>query len=174
MQEKTAPVFVIATSNEISSLPPELLRKGRFDEIFFVDLPKQVERQEILAIHLAKRHRDPQRFDLASLADEMEGFSGAEIEQVVISALYDAFEAEHELTQGDLRSNIRQTVPLSQTMSERITALRNWARTHARPASTDDGATVPWMQSGDGERSALADGLEAAQAGGAAQARDGL
>jgi hypothetical protein len=146
MQEKTAPVFVIATSNDISSLPPELLRKGRFDEIFFVDLPQSAEREDILAIHLAKRHRDPHLFDLAALSREMEGFSGAEIEQVVISALYDAFEAERELSQGDLRRNIRQTVPLSQTMSERITALRNWARTHARPASRDVGATVPWMQ----------------------------
>jgi SpoVK/Ycf46/Vps4 family AAA+-type ATPase len=156
MQEKTAPVFVIATSNDISSLPPELLRKGRFDEIFFVDLPKLAERQEILAIHLAKRHRDPRRFDLLALARESEGFSGAEIEQVVISALYDAFEAERQLSQGDLRSNIRQTVPLSQTVSERITALRDWARTHARPASKDDGATVPWMQAADG-RASLSD-----------------
>jgi SpoVK/Ycf46/Vps4 family AAA+-type ATPase len=146
MQEKTAPVFVIATSNDISSLPPELLRKGRFDEIFFVDLPRPAERQEILAIHLAKRHRAPRRFDLVALAREMEGFSGAEIEQAVISALYDAFEAERRLVQEDLVRNVRQTVPLSQTMDERITALRNWARTHARPASIDDGATVPWMQ----------------------------
>jgi SpoVK/Ycf46/Vps4 family AAA+-type ATPase len=145
MQEKTAPVFVIATSNDISSLPPEILRKGRFDEIFFIDLPKRKERQEILSIHLAKRHRDPLRFDLVGLAQEMEGFSGAEIEQVIISALYDAFEADRELSNQDLRRNIQQTVPLSQTMKERITALRNWARTHARMASVDAGATVPWM-----------------------------
>jgi SpoVK/Ycf46/Vps4 family AAA+-type ATPase len=147
MQEKTAPVFVIATSNDISSLPPELLRKGRFDEIFFIDLPNQSERQEILTIHLARRHRDPERFDVLHLAREMEGFSGAEIEQLVISALYDAFEGGRELTDKDLGQNIRQTVPLSQTMEERITALRNWARTHARLASSDGGATVPWMES---------------------------
>jgi SpoVK/Ycf46/Vps4 family AAA+-type ATPase len=145
MQEKTVPVFVIATSNDISSLPPELLRKGRFDEIFFVDLPGEQERREILSIHLARRHRDPVRFDLDSLAQETEGFSGAEIEQVIISALYDAFEAEHELTDADLRRNIQETIPLSQTMKERITALRNWARTHARSASTTVSATVPWM-----------------------------
>jgi SpoVK/Ycf46/Vps4 family AAA+-type ATPase len=147
MQEKTAPVFVIATSNDISSLPPELLRKGRFDEIFFVDLPSQAERREIWSIHLARRHRDPLQFDLDLMARETEGFSGAEIEQVIISALYDAFEAERELTDGDLRYNIRQTIPISQTMSERITALRNWARTHARSASTSIEATVPWMAS---------------------------
>jgi len=147
MQEKTAPVFVIATSNDISSLPPELLRKGRFDEIFFIDLPDLQERQEILAIHLARRHRDPARFDLFSLAQEMEGFSGAEIEQAIISALYDAFEADRELTDQDLHRNIGQTVPLSKTMHEPISALRNWARTHARLASVDEGATVPWMAS---------------------------
>ena len=145
MQEKTAPVFVIATSNDISALPPELLRKGRFDEIFFIDLPFLQERQEIFSIHLAKRHRDPSRFDLAGLSQETEGFSGAEIEQAIISALYDAFEAGGDLGDEDLLRNIRQTVPLSQTMKEQITALRNWARTHARLASTDAGATVPWM-----------------------------
>jgi ATP-dependent 26S proteasome regulatory subunit len=150
MQEKSAPVFVIATSNDISSLPPELLRKGRFDELFFVDLPSLDERQEIWAIHLAKRHRDPRRFDLLALAHETEGFSGAEIEQAVISALYDAFEAGRELSQGDLRSNVRQTVPLAQTMDEQISKLRDWARTHARPASRDDGATVPWMEAAEG------------------------
>jgi SpoVK/Ycf46/Vps4 family AAA+-type ATPase len=169
MQEKTAPVFVIATSNDITSLPPELLRKGRFDEIFFVDLPKQVEREEILAIHLARRHRAPRRFDLQALAREMEGFSGAEIEQAVISALYDAFEAEGRLTQEDLHRNVRQTVPLSQTMSERITALRNWARTHARPASRDDDAEVPWMQSDGG---GLIDHAGAPSVGGAVRGRE--
>ena len=147
MQEKTAPVFVIATSNDISSLPPELLRKGRFDEIFFVDLPSEGERREVLSIHLARRHRDPLQFDLDALVRVSEGFSGAEIEQAIISALYDAFEAERELTSDDVLRNIRQTIPLSQTMKERITALRNWARTHARSASTNVNATVPWMAS---------------------------
>jgi SpoVK/Ycf46/Vps4 family AAA+-type ATPase len=156
MQEKTAPVFVIATSNDISALPPELLRKGRFDEIFFIDLPRLEERKEIFAIHLAKRQRDPSRFDLAGLARETEGFSGAEIEQAVISALYDAFEAgggqggEDLLCDEDLLRNIRQTVPLSQTMKEQITALRNWARTHARLAAIGDESTVPWMVAAGG------------------------
>jgi SpoVK/Ycf46/Vps4 family AAA+-type ATPase len=145
LQEKTTPVFVIATSNNIHLLPPELLRKGRFDEIFFVDLPTQEEREEIFGIHLAKRRRDPNRFDLAGLAREGEGFSGAEIEQVVISGLYDAFDdGERELTEEDLRHAIAATVPLSRTMREQVNALRNWARTHARQASYDPQAQVAW------------------------------
>ncbi len=136
LQEKTAPVFVIATSNDINMLPPELLRKGRFDEIFFVDLPTQTEREEIWGIHLAKRGRDPKQFDLTQLARETEGFSGAEIEQVVIAGLYDAFDdGERELSEADLRRAIAATVPLSRTMREQVKALRDWARTHARPAS---------------------------------------
>jgi SpoVK/Ycf46/Vps4 family AAA+-type ATPase len=137
LQEKTAPVFVVATSNDVTMLPPELLRKGRFDEIFFIDLPNFEERQEIFAIHLLKRHRDPERFDLPRLAQETEGFSGAEIEQVIIAGLYDAFEAGQELEEANLLRNVVQSVPLSQTMRERVTALRNWARTHARPASSN-------------------------------------
>ena len=137
MQEKTAPVFVIATSNDITLLPPELLRKGRFDEIFFVDLPDFEERQEIFFIHLHKRRWDPDRFDLSRLAREADGFSGAEIEQTVIAGLYDAFEAGRELEEEYLLSNITQSIPLSQTMREHVTTLRNWARTHARPASSD-------------------------------------
>jgi SpoVK/Ycf46/Vps4 family AAA+-type ATPase len=154
MQEKSSPVFVIATSNDITDLPPELLRKGRFDEIFFVDLPAFEERQEVLAIHLAKRHRDPRRFDLIALARQSEGFSGAELEQAIISALYDAFEGDRELTDLDIIRNIEQTVPLSQTMREQVTMLRNWARTHARFASSDLEQTVPWMMSGVGEERA--------------------
>ncbi len=140
LQEKTAPVFVIATSNDIAMLPPELLRKGRFDEIFFVDLPDFEERQEIFAIHLLKRHRLPERFDLQRLARETEGFTGAEIEQAVIAGLYDAFEAGRDLEEEDLLRNIAQSIPLSQTMREQVTALRNWALTHARPASADASA----------------------------------
>jgi SpoVK/Ycf46/Vps4 family AAA+-type ATPase len=137
MQEKTAPVFVIATSNDITMLPPELLRKGRFDELFFVDLPSFEERQEIFFIHLKKRHWDSDLFDLPRLARETDGFSGAEIEQVIIAGLYDAFEAGRDLEEKDLLHNIAQSVPLSQTMREQVTVLRNWARTHARPASSD-------------------------------------
>jgi len=135
MQEKTSPVFVIATANDISKLPPEMLRKGRFDEIFFVDLPQVQERREIFAIHLAQRGRDPLSFDLAQLAIASKGFSGAEIEQVVISGLYDAFEEERELTTRDLLNNIQATLPLSQTMEKEIATLRRWGRSHARPAS---------------------------------------
>lgn len=145
MQEKTSPVFVIATSNDISGLPPELLRKGRFDEIFFVDLPDEEERREIWSIHLASRHRDPHKFSVDLLAQQSEGFSGAEIEQVIISALYDAFEQNHELTDNDLLGNIRRTVPLSQTMQEQVTELRAWARTHARSASAKGDEAVPWV-----------------------------
>lgn len=135
MQEKTSPVFVIGTANDISALPPEVLRKGRFDEIFFVDLPQAQERREIFAIHLARRGRDPLEYDLNELAMVSEGFSGAEIEQLIIDGLYDAFENERDLTDEDLFRNLKNTVPLSQTMETKITALRQWARTHARPAS---------------------------------------
>jgi SpoVK/Ycf46/Vps4 family AAA+-type ATPase len=135
LQEKTKPVFVIATANDISQLPPELLRKGRFDEIFFVDLPGPEERQEIFRIHLEKRHRSAEHFDLELAQQSSEGFSGAEIEQVIISALYDAFEHGRPLSTDDILKNLRETVPLSQTMAEHITALREWAKTRARNAS---------------------------------------
>ncbi len=135
MQEKTAPVFVVATANDISILPPEALRKGRFDEIFFIDLPSLAERQEIFTIHIRRRGRNPQDFDLEPLAELSENFSGAEIENAVISALYDAFEAGRDLTQTDLLEALRQTIPLARTMEAQIKALRQWARTHARPAS---------------------------------------
>ena len=135
MQEKTSPVFVIGTANDISALPPEILRKGRFDEIFFVDLPQLQERREIFAIHLARRGRDPLDYDLNQLAVVSDGFSGAEIEQVIFDGLYDAFENETELSDEDLFRNLKSTVPLSQTMEAKITALRQWARKHARPAS---------------------------------------
>ncbi len=102
LQDKTAPCFVVATANDVSALPPELLRKGRFDEIFFVDLPSALERAEIFAIHLRKRKRDPALFDLVTLAHETAGYSGAEIEQAVVSALYDAFDQEREVTTDDI------------------------------------------------------------------------
>jgi ATP-dependent 26S proteasome regulatory subunit len=137
MQEKTAPVFLIATANDISALPPELLRKGRFDEIFFLDLPSQRERMDIFRIHLTKRGRLPDQFDIKLMADLSKGFSGAEIEQVVISALYDSFDSGRELQNQDMISTIRQSVPLSHTMREAIDALRQWAQTRARPASGD-------------------------------------
>lgn len=135
MQEKTSPVFVISTANDITALPPELLRKGRFDEIFFVDLPQAEERRDIFAIHLAHRGREPLKYDLNKLALASEGFSGAEIEQALIEGLYDAFESEQDLTDEDILRSIEKTIPLSRTMEHKISALRQWARTHARPAS---------------------------------------
>jgi ATP-dependent 26S proteasome regulatory subunit len=135
LQEKTRPVFVISTANDISLLPPEIMRKGRFDEIFFVDLPTLEERAEIFRIHLFKRKRNPKEFDLELLAQYADGFSGAEVEQVIISSLYDAFEEERPLKTDDIVRNIKETVPLSRTMAEKISALRHWAESRARYAS---------------------------------------
>jgi hypothetical protein len=135
LSEKTAPVFVVATANDISQLPPELLRKGRLDEIFFVDLPSRDERQDIFRIHLTKRGRDAAQFDVAALAEASANFSGAEIEEAINSALYDAFYARTELTTPQVAAAIGQTVPLAKTMDEQISRLRNWAEGRARNAS---------------------------------------
>lgn len=136
MQEKTSPVFVMATANRVERLPGEFLRKGRFDEIFFVDLPNAEERQQIFKIHLTKRKRDITRFDLEQLAKVSEGFSGAEIEQGIIAAMYEAFAQDREFTQLDIIAAIKATLPLSRTMTEQVTALRDWARQRARPAAS--------------------------------------
>ncbi|MBN8691072.1 MAG: AAA family ATPase [Armatimonadetes bacterium] len=138
MQEKTKPVVIIATANDVSKLPPELLRKGRFDDIFFVDLPDAKERADIFAIHLKKRARDPKNYDLPRLAKAADGFSGAEIEQVVVGALFSAFGAGRELTNDDLEAEAKAQVPLSRTMAEEIDELRNWASIRARPSSKRD------------------------------------
>lgn len=135
LSEKTAPVFVVATANDISQLPPELLRKGRLDEIFFVDLPGREERAEIFRIHLGKRGRDAGLFDLDTLANSSFDFSGAEIEESINSALYDAFYAGQELTTDHVANALAQTVPLAKTMEERIGELRAWAEGRARNAS---------------------------------------
>lgn len=135
MQEKNSPVFVMATANRVERLPGEFLRKGRFDEIFFVDLPTREERQEIFKIHLAKRRREISRFDLESLANVSDGYSGAEIEQGVIAAMYDAFAKDREFTQLDIIAAIKSTWPLSRTMTEQVAALRDWARQRSRPAA---------------------------------------
>lgn len=135
LSEKTAPVFVVATANDISELPPELLRKGRLDEIFFVDLPSGSEREDIFRIHLVRRGRDAAAFDLPALADASKDFSGAEIEQAVISALFEAFYQGTDLTTEHVLNELRQTVPLSRTMSEQINRLRSWAEGRARNAS---------------------------------------
>jgi len=143
LNEKQKPVFVMATANDISQLPPELLRKGRLDEIFFVDLPTTTERKKIFEIHIAKRRRDPAKFDLQRLAEESEGFSGAEIEEAIISALFDVFSASKELETPDVLKSIHETVPLSRTMSEKLSALRAWADGRARYASVQDGGAGP-------------------------------
>ncbi len=136
MQEKKSPVFVMATANRVDRLPGEFLRKGRFDEIFFVDLPNHEERTSIFNIHLSKRRTDISRFDLSQLGNVSEGFSGAEIEQAVIAAMYEAFAQEREFTQLDIISAVKSTTPLSRTMTEQVSALRDWARLRARPAAT--------------------------------------
>jgi SpoVK/Ycf46/Vps4 family AAA+-type ATPase len=135
LQEKQVPVFVIATANRVDQLPPELVRKGRFDEIFFVDLPDAAERTEIWRIHLLKRNRNPEEFDLHTLAMASDGLSGAEIEQAVIDALYDAFDQNRPLQMNDLLGVLQETIPLSTMMQEEINALRTWAHQRARQAS---------------------------------------
>lgn len=135
MQEKQAPVFVVATANDVSQLPPELLRKGRFDEIFFVDLPNEGERRSIFAIHIGKRKRPLEGFDLDRLAGVTDGFSGAEIEGIVVNGLYAAFAAGRDLEQADLETAAARMIPLSRTMEHRISELREWARTRTIPAS---------------------------------------
>lgn len=127
MQDRTGSVFVVATSNNVAKLPPELLRKGRFDEIFFVDLPDEQTREQILSIHLSHRNHDPNRFDLRSVAEASPGFSGAELEQVVVSALYTSFSDGNSLTTEILLQESKNTRPLSITRSEHIQALRDWA-----------------------------------------------
>jgi len=135
LSEKDAPVFVVATANDISNLPPELLRKGRFDEIFFVDLPAPAEREEIFRIHLARRGRDAGLFKLSELVATSSGFSGAEIEQAIISGLFDAFSERGQLSTEQVLAALRETVPLSRTMDEQIGRLRAWAEGRARGAS---------------------------------------
>ncbi|MDR9405555.1 MAG: AAA family ATPase, partial [Halothece sp. Uz-M2-17] len=136
MQEKESPVFVMATANRVERLPGEFLRKGRFDEIFFVDLPNTEERGDIFRIHLQKRRSDISRFDVEQLAKLSEGFSGAEIEQALIAAMYDAFAQDREFTQLDIIAALKSTLPLSRTMTEQVNALREWAHQRARPASS--------------------------------------
>jgi len=135
LSEKSAPVFVVATANDISQLPPELLRKGRFDEIFFIDLPGTEEREEIFRIHLGKRGRDAEAFDTAACAGASRELSGAEIEESINSALYDAFHSHCEVTTEHILAALAQTVPLAKTMDEQVSRLRHWAIGRARNAS---------------------------------------
>jgi SpoVK/Ycf46/Vps4 family AAA+-type ATPase len=137
LQEHRSLVFVAATANEVERLPPELARRGRFDEIFFVDLPSAKERQDILRIQLVRRGRDPQAFATDALGEELENFSGAELEQVVTSALFRAYANKRELTVPDLRAAARETTPLAILYEEKIQALRAWGKARARRASAD-------------------------------------
>ncbi|MCB1646693.1 MAG: AAA family ATPase, partial [Pseudomonadales bacterium] len=127
MAERKSSVFLVATSNDVTSLPPELIRKGRLDEIFFVDLPTSALRQEIIAIHLAKRGFDPVSFDTELLAEQSDGFSGAELEQAVVAALYSVSAAGEALSTEHILREIDSTYPLSVTMGEKINALRQWS-----------------------------------------------
>jgi len=138
MQDRIAPVFVAATCNNVTVLPPELIRKGRFDELFFVDLPNQSERKQIFAIQLNKRKRNPADFDLDRVAATATGFSGAEIDAAVQSALYAAYNGKQALTTQVLLDVLSQTVPLSTTRAEEIQSQRAWARERAVPASAGD------------------------------------
>jgi hypothetical protein len=135
MQEKTAPVFVGATANEVEVLPPEILRKGRFDELFYMGLPSKEERREILSIHLRKRNLDPERYDMDYLAQSTQGYNGAELEQGVISAIFEAMSVKTDLTEHMLANALRNIVPLSRTMRERIEKIEAWARDRAMKAS---------------------------------------
>ena len=134
LQEHRAPVFVVATANDIEALPPELLRKGRFDEIFFVDLPTAEVRKQIFAIHLRKRNRDPAKFDLDALSEASEEYSGSEIEQAVISALHEAYAQKSDIDTERVVAVVKGSPPLSATMAEKVAALRRWAKGRCVPA----------------------------------------
>jgi SpoVK/Ycf46/Vps4 family AAA+-type ATPase len=135
MSERTAAIFIVATANVIEQLPPELIRKGRVDEIFFLDLPDAATRAEIFAIHLRKRELDPADFDITALAAPAEGFSGAEIEQAIVAALYLARERQMPLNTSHIRDELERTRPLSRIMSEKVNQLRAWARDRTVPAN---------------------------------------
>ena len=145
MQEKEEPVFVLATSNNIDQLPPEMLRKGRFDEIFFVDLPGANTRSEILDIHLKKkgRHEEAESFNLNHLAEASVGYSGAELEEAVKDALFRAFDAGREVEEQDILRALEATYPLSKTMRENIEGMRKWAKYRARLASSEEKESLP-------------------------------
>lgn len=141
MSEISKPVFVVATANSVHQLPPELLRRGRFDELFFIDLPNYHERRNILEIHLNKRGWKPDLFDLPAIAQQTEGFSGAELEQIVVTALIEAFGHGRVVAQEDLERARRSTVPLSVTMEEKVFELRQWAEARCRRATSDSRVT---------------------------------
>ena len=135
LQEKKRPVFVIATANEIDQLPPELMRKGRFDEIFFVDLPNPTERAQIFDIHLRRFGRDPDKFRINQLVEKSRNFSGAEIREAIIAGMYEGFSRKQEFKSEDILKNIEETIPISRTMANKIQELRSWAGVRARRAN---------------------------------------
>jgi len=141
LQDKRSPVFVVATANDISALPPEFLRQGRFDEIFFAGLPEPAEREQILRIHLKRRRRDPERYALPDVARATGSFSGAELEQVVVSGLYRAFDAGRELESGDLLHTAGETFPLARARAREIAAMLRWAESGARFAGARPGVS---------------------------------
>jgi SpoVK/Ycf46/Vps4 family AAA+-type ATPase len=138
MQEKTSPVFVVATANDVTQLPPEFLRKGRWDELFFVDLPNCSEREVIWKIQIAKLGRNPEDFDCRQLARATEGFTGSEIESVFVEALYDGFNNQTEPSDLLIAKVLTQFVPLSTLMREQISTLKNWATGRARMATSSN------------------------------------
>jgi ATP-dependent 26S proteasome regulatory subunit len=143
MQERKRPVFLVATANSVTGLPPELLRKGRFDEIFFVDLPNAVEREAIFNIHLKRVGRDATKFNMKALVGETQGYTGSEIEEIINAAMYEAFYKKQKFTGGNddtllLVNAANATVPLSKTAPEKIEVLRSWAKTRARRASSSE------------------------------------
>ena len=156
MQEKTKPVFVVATANNISLLPSEMLRKGRFDEIFFVDLPTSIEREIIFKLHLDKMLKDSISEDfkitdklIKKLVDMTEGFVGAEIEQVIISAVFDAYSEDRILQEDDLYRAVKNTVPLSVTQQEQIASIREWANVRAVAATSHEDNEINTNKKGD-------------------------
>ena len=138
MQDRKRPVFLVATANNVMNMPPELLRAGRWDEVFYVDLPGELERQEILRIHVARRKRDPDKFDLKHIAGVTNLFSGAELEAVVTKGLFRAFSEGRDLSTDDMVIAEEETVPLAVTRREDISAMREWAKTRAVPASRSE------------------------------------
>jgi vesicle-fusing ATPase len=137
MQEHESEIFIAATANRIDLLPAELLRRGRFDQIFFIDLPTRVEREEIFSIHLKGKGNDPQDFNIPQLAQITKGWTGSEIEQVIISGMYEAFNENRKLTEDDLFVIFGNSVPLSITMEEQIKKIKSWAHNRAVPATKE-------------------------------------
>lgn len=151
MQEKSKPVFVVATANDVSQLPPEMLRKGRFDELFFVDLPNDIEREAIWKLVVERRNRKAIDFDLQQLSRASVGLTGAEIEAVFLEAMFNAFERSKEPTDLDVAAALSGFVPLSKLMAEQIEGLRKWSSGRARPATSHSTASEPTTRKLGGE-----------------------